>query len=150
MKIRLLLTLAGVAIGFAVPSIAQDKNAIDPQVRQEIEAADMKLGEAQNKHDAAAAADLYTQDAIRVLDWSGGGTLNGREAIEKDFAVNFASSPPEVRGKPVQVYAIGDEMSAISEWSAGPWGGYSVKIYVRELDTWKIRMEYVTLSVIRR
>jgi uncharacterized protein (TIGR02246 family) len=63
-------------------------------VRQQIDAVDTKLGEAQNKHDATAVADLFTLDAIRVLDWTGGGTINGREAIEKDFAVHFASSPP--------------------------------------------------------
>ena len=64
------------------------------------------------------------------------------QAIEKSLAVNFASSPPETVGKLVQMCAIGDEISATSEWSAGPWKGYSVKIYVRDADTWKIRMAY--------
>jgi hypothetical protein len=35
---RLLSALAGLAIGLAVPTLAQEKNTVDPQVRQEIEA----------------------------------------------------------------------------------------------------------------
>jgi hypothetical protein len=27
-------------------------------------------------------------------------------------------------------------------WTCGPWNGYSIKIYVRDADTWKIRIEY--------
>ena len=56
MKMRLLTTLAGLAIGFAVPVLAQEQNTADPEVRQQIEAAHMKFYEAYNKHDAAMAA----------------------------------------------------------------------------------------------
>jgi hypothetical protein len=42
------------AISFAVPTLAQEQNTVDPEVRQQIEAVLMKLGEAYNKHDAAA------------------------------------------------------------------------------------------------
>jgi hypothetical protein len=52
MKIRLLLTLAWLAIGFALPTFAQEQNTVDPEVRQQIEAVAMKFGEAFNKHDA--------------------------------------------------------------------------------------------------
>jgi ketosteroid isomerase-like protein len=145
-----LVALVGLAIGFALPTFAQEQSTVDPEVRQQIEAVLTKFGEAQNKHDATAVADLFTLDAIRVLDWTGGGTINGREAIGKDFAVHFASSPPDVSGKLIQVYAVGDEMSTISEWSAGPWKGYSLKVYVRDADTWKIRMEYAILSMVPR
>ena len=117
MKMRLVATLIGLAIGLALRGIAQEPKPVDPEVRQQIEAVDMKLGEAFKKHDAAAVAALFTQDAVQVLDWSGGGTFLGREAIEKSLAVNFASSPPETVGKLVQMYAIGDEISATSEWS---------------------------------
>ena len=98
-----LVALAGLAIGFAAPILAEEQTTVDPQVRQEIEAVDMKLGE------------------------------------EKDFAVHFASSPPDISGKLVQVYAVGDEMAVISEWSAGPWKGYSLKVYVRDADEWTVR-----------
>ena len=60
MNVRLLLTLAGLAIGFAVPSIAQEQNTVDPEVRQQIEAVHIKFYEAYNKRDAAAIAALFT------------------------------------------------------------------------------------------
>jgi uncharacterized protein (TIGR02246 family) len=142
MRICLLVALAELAIGFAVPSTAQEQNTVDPQVRQEIEAALMKFAEAFNKHDAAAMAALFTLDAVQVLDWGEGGTFSGQQAIEKNYAVDFASSPPEFVEKLIQVYAIGDKISAISAWSHGKWKGYHARIYVREADTWKIRMDY--------
>ena len=150
MKIRLLFTLVGLAISFALPTFAQEQNTVDPAVRQQIEALSLKFVEAHNKHEAAAMAGLFTQDAVQILDWSGGGTFFGRETIEKNLAVNFASSPPETVDKLVQMYAIGDVISATSEWTAGPWKGYSVKIYVRDADTWKIRMEYAISSPVSR
>jgi uncharacterized protein (TIGR02246 family) len=142
MKIRLLIALVGLAFSFAVPSIAQEQNSIDPQVRQDIEAALTKFAGAFNKHDAAAMATLFTLDAVLVLDWGEGGTFSGQQAIEKYYAVDFASSPPEFAEKLVQVYAIGDRISTISEWSHGKWKGYHARIYVRDADTWKIRMDY--------
>lgn len=56
MKIRLLLTLAALAIWFTVPTFAQQQSAVDPEVRQQIEALLVKGDEAYNKHDAAALA----------------------------------------------------------------------------------------------
>jgi hypothetical protein len=70
-------------------------------------------------------------------------TVSGQQAIEKTYAAEFASSPVEFAGKLVQVYAIGNQMSAISEWSIGLFKGYIVRIYVRDADTWKIRLEYI-------
>ena len=54
MRIRLLPALAGLGIGSAVPALAQDRNTVDPQVRQEIEATLTKFEEAFNKHEATA------------------------------------------------------------------------------------------------
>jgi hypothetical protein len=54
MKMRLLLTLAGFAIGFIVPALAQEQNTVDPGVRQQIEAVNTKFVEAQNKGDDLA------------------------------------------------------------------------------------------------
>jgi hypothetical protein len=78
MKIRLLLALAGLAIGFAPPILAQEKNTVDPEVLQQIEPVYTKYDEAYNKNDAAAIAALFTQDALQV--WQGateGGTASG-------------------------------------------------------------------------
>jgi hypothetical protein len=59
MKMRLLPTLAGLAIGFAVPTLAQEQNTVDPEVRQQIEVVLMKFDEAFKKQDAAAIARLW-------------------------------------------------------------------------------------------
>ena len=39
MKIRLVVALVGLAIGFVAPAFAQQKDAADPQIRQQIDAA---------------------------------------------------------------------------------------------------------------
>jgi uncharacterized protein (TIGR02246 family) len=115
-------------------------------VRQQIEAALTKFDEAFNKNDATATAALYTQDAAEVVsEWSEGGLAFGQQAIEKRHAANFASNPGKLSHKLLQVHAIGDEICAISTFThpqAPGKPGYCVTIYVRELDEWKIRMEY--------
>ena len=143
MKIRFLLALVGLAIGFALPTFAQEQNTVDPEVRQEIEAVLMKFGDAFNKRDAAAIAALYTQNAIRLESWWSEGGL-GQQAIEKSYAGMLASEPGEFVGQVVQVYAIGNDMCVITKDSEGAlWKGYKTWICVRDADTWKIRMEYV-------
>jgi hypothetical protein len=53
MKTRLLFMFAASAIGFAVPILAQEQNTVDPEVRQQIEAALIRCNEAYNRDDAA-------------------------------------------------------------------------------------------------
>ena len=149
MKIRSAIALVGLAISFAMPTFAQEQKAVDPETDQQIESVDTQLGEAMKKHDATAAADLYTLNALKVLDWTVG-TLSGRDAIEKDFAASLASNPTEVVGKPVQKYVIGNEIVDISEWRSGAYYGHTVRIYVRDADTWKIRLEYDNSSGVPR
>jgi ketosteroid isomerase-like protein len=147
MKTHVLGALVALTIGFAVPSIAQDKNTVDPEVYQQIEAVLTKFDEAYNKNDAAAVAALYTQDAVRLLSWeSEGGLASGQQAIEKKFAVEFASSPSNESHKLLQVYALGSEICAITEWKIPPFSNKKagVRIYAREADTWKVRVDYVT------
>jgi ketosteroid isomerase-like protein len=145
MKMRL-VALAGLAISFALPSFAQQQNTVDPEVRQQIEAAVKKHEEAYNKYDAAAYAALYTPDAIEVLSWqSEGGATVGQQAIEKMAAAEFASFPAKQSFTLVQVYAIGSEICAISEFIHYHLGvkGHLVTIYVRDADDWKIRLTYL-------
>jgi uncharacterized protein (TIGR02246 family) len=74
---RLLLALAGFAIGFVSPTFAQD--TIDPKVEQQIRVLAAKYDEAFNKNDASALGALFSEDAV----FSGlHGTFNGRQAIE--------------------------------------------------------------------
>jgi uncharacterized protein (TIGR02246 family) len=142
MKMRLLLTLAGFAIGFVLPALAQEQNTVDPEVRQQIEAVHMKFVEAQNKGDAAAIAALFTQDAIQV--WYGlseGGLASGQQAIEKRYRETFAAPSP-LDSKIVQIYPIGNDICAITEYKIMTWKGHAVTIFGRDADTWKIRMAY--------
>ena len=153
MKIGSVAALIGLAISFALPTYAQDQNAVDPKTRQEIEAVGMQFVEAYNKHDAVAVAALYTHDAVRVDNPPGMGSalLVGRKAMEKRFETEFTwaswSSSPAV-GKLVQMYAFEDSIATISEWSIGQYNGHSVQIFVRDADTgtWKIRMEYYSIA----
>ena len=57
---RLLLILAGSAIGFVAPLLAQEQNTVSPEVRQQIEEVLAKYEDAYNKHDAAAIRLAYT------------------------------------------------------------------------------------------
>jgi len=105
---RLLPTLAGLVIGFTVPALAQEKNTVDPEVRQQIEALMAKQDEAFNKNDAAGCTSDYTQDAVEVVEWdTGGGAAVGREAIEKRAAAMLASNPAKLVRKLIQVYPVG-------------------------------------------
>jgi ketosteroid isomerase-like protein len=144
MKMRLLVTVAGFAIGFVLPVLAQEQNMVDPEVRQQIEAVLKMREEAINKNDATAVAALYTQYAASIRSWeSEGGLASGRQAIEKRYATELASSPGEFVDKLARVCPAGNEMCAISEGSWGLWKGYYVRIYVWDADSWKIRVEYV-------
>jgi uncharacterized protein (TIGR02246 family) len=146
MKMRLPFIIAGSIIGLALPVFSQEQNTVDPQVRQQIEALIVKFDDAYNRSDAAAIADLFTQDGVQAWAWeTAGGVASGQQAIEKRYAAQLATSPGKLVRKLVQVYPIGDEICAISAFThPNPPGkpGYCVTINVRELDEWKIRMEY--------
>ena len=43
----------------------------------------------------------------------------------------------------VLLYSIGNDICAISNPNVGTFKGHAVTIYVRDADTWKIRMAYV-------
>ena len=140
---RLLVTLTGVVI-LAVPSIAQEQNTIDPEVRQQIEASIIKADEAFNKSDATSWAAGYSQDAVEVWSWeAAGGAAISQQAIEIRAAIRLALNPVKRVRKLVQVYPVGDGICAISEFEhTFEKKGYCVAIYVRELDEWKVRMAY--------
>jgi hypothetical protein len=64
MKMRLIAALLGLAISFAVPSFAEEKEevtpfpfravAVSPQLIHQLEAINLKFDEAFNKHDVTA------------------------------------------------------------------------------------------------
>ena len=86
MKIRLLITVAELAIAFTVPTFAQQTNTPDPQLRQRLVALIKNYDEVFNKNDAPALAVFFTEDAVFVTET---GPIYGREAIVKHFADLF-------------------------------------------------------------
>ena len=81
-----LLAVVGLAIGFAGPVVAQEKDAVDPNIAEQLSALSRKTDEAYNNGDAAALAKLYTEDALLLTNT---GPIYGREAIEKHFTELF-------------------------------------------------------------
>ncbi|MGA8658836.1 MAG: nuclear transport factor 2 family protein [Chthoniobacterales bacterium] len=141
MKRLLVLALAGLTIGFVVPALAQEKDTVSPEIRQQIEAVLKKLEEAYNRYDAAAFAAGFTEYAVEL---SLGGMARGRQEIEERYAADLASHPTKQSFKLVQVCAVGDAVCAIWEYLHfnTQTKGHCATIYVREGDTWKIRMAY--------
>ena len=87
MKIRCLLAFVGLAMGFALPTFAQQTTIPDPQLREALATLNKKFDDGFVNSDAAALAALYTDDAVHV-------TFNrppiyGREAIQKHFEDDF-------------------------------------------------------------
>ena len=150
MKVRLLLILAGFAIGFAFPALAQQTNPPDPKLRETLSTFITKYGEAFNNGDAAALAAFYTVDALEVTD---SGPIYGREAIEKHYADLFQKtyfSDYLITLDPDSPHSIG--VTGKDMWGTGGWsatiksenlGPAQIKGYwsiIREGDDWKIRM----------
>ena len=82
MKVRSVDPLIGLAISFALPIYAQQRDLADPQTTQKILALAKAFDEAHSDNDAAVVAALYTRDA--VLDTSEGPII-GRQAIHKYY-----------------------------------------------------------------
>jgi uncharacterized protein (TIGR02246 family) len=163
-RLHVLIALAESAISFAVPSIAQQKDTADPWIVQqrdllgdvkaldEFGALSQKLDEAYNKNDAAAAAALFTQDALLVTP---DGMFSGRQDIEKRYEDMFQRWPiTDFNGRRERRHlnAIDNAVWSAGQWAStsqsqtGPvfaWGCWTA-IYVREGDAWKFRM--LTLS----
>jgi uncharacterized protein (TIGR02246 family) len=153
MKTRLVVLLVGLAISFALPTYAQQKDPADPQTTQKILADVNAFAEATNSNDAGAIAAHFTRDAVFVTTE---GPIIGRQAIQKWFTDLFRLWHPKNHISKVDGNAIhligtgGNELWATGEWSETGQGkngeplqikGYWSSIRVREGDKWKIRLE---------
>ena len=156
MKRRLLITVAGLAIGFAVPTFAQQTNTPDPQLRQRLVALIKNYDEVFNKNDAPSLAVFFTEDAVFVTET---GPIYGREAIVKHFADLFQKVHfSDHLGKPDEYspHILGTTRNEV--WASGGWsttikgqdfGPTQIKGYwsvIREGDDWKIRMLTTNVS----
>jgi len=66
MKIRLLLTLVGLAISYALPTVAQEKDSVDPELMKAALHSCQVFDDAFNNNDPEALANLFTEDATLV------------------------------------------------------------------------------------
>jgi uncharacterized protein (TIGR02246 family) len=150
-KIRLLLALVGLAIGFSLPASAQQKDAVDPKREQQIRALMTKWDDAFNRSDSGGLGALYTDDAVKVTVH---GTFRGREAIAKDFAEHDFGryqSKNYVR-KVDRIIAVGNDVRVTGKWKCAfhdtdgkdkHIDGHYSWILVRRGDSWKIGMDTV-------
>jgi ketosteroid isomerase-like protein len=158
MKIPLAVSLVGLALSFALPAFAQQKDTVDPQIRQQIDAFDKKIGEAYSKNDAAAVAALFTEDGVLVRPQ---GTVYGREAIEKLYVDTFQKVhlsndiTKADQNSPHSIGMAGNEIWETGEWSVTFQGqkgppiqlkGYNAFVDIREGDDWKIRMQIFNVA----
>jgi uncharacterized protein (TIGR02246 family) len=158
MKIRLVVALVGLTIGFTVPILAQQKEPTpSEQDHQLVDAFNNKIDEAYKNNDPAAVAAFYAEDAVLVTDT---GLIYGREAIQKHFAdlfkqVHFSDHVGKVDQYSPRI--IGNQRWDTGEWSAiievqGQKGdpielkGYFGCIDIREGNDWKIRMLTYNMS----
>ena len=154
MKRRLVVPLVGLAISFALPIYAQQKDLTDPQTTQKILAIIKAHEEAENNNDGAAIAALYTRDAVFVTPE---GPIIGRQAIQKWYTDLYQwwhrpskNHITKCDGNAAYLMGTdGNELWATGEWSETGQGkngepipikGYWSDIYVREGDDWKIRV----------
>ena len=154
MKKRLVVPLVGLAISFALPTYAQQKDLADPQTTQKILAGAKAALEAHDNLDAAVFAAGYARDAVFLTPDR---PIIGRQAIQQWFTAFFQVSPLHPKNSMVKVDGnafhwigtAGNALWATGETSqTGPGKNsepYPVKIhwlciYVREGDDWKIRV----------
>ena len=150
MKTRF-VPLVGLAISFALPTYAQQKDVADPQTTQKILAICKAIDEAVNNNDPAARAAPFTHDAVFVTPE---GPITGRQALQKWHTDLYQWWHPKDRitkldGPVHLIGTAGNELWATGEWSETGQGkngeplpikGYKLVVFVREGDDWKIRM----------
>ena len=164
MKIHSVVALVGLAISFALPTFAQQKDTADPRIAQQRDLIGdpkalnefgmfaTKQEEAFTNKDAAAVAALFTEDAVLVAP---DGMFDGRQAIEKRYEDTVQRWPFMAFEDPRDcgyLKAIDNAVWSFGEWrgtlqgQTGPVfvNGYFSAIYVREGDAWKMRMLTIT------
>ena len=157
MKMRLLLALVGLAVSFAPPAFAQQKDTVDPETAQQVRALASNYDAAFNRQDAVTVAGLYAEDAVFNTPE---GTFQGRQAIEELYAKHYFG---EVHSKNVvtvvnEAIAAGNEVRVIGTWSdtfeepstgtIHAEGTYSW-VLVHDVDTWRIRKSTYDITNMR-
>ena len=148
MKTHVLATLVGLATGFVVPATAQEKEEVNPQILQLIEANDKAYDEAFNKHDAAAIAALYSENAVLMTP---DGVFTGQGDIEKRYTLLLEQTHcTDHVNKLDQVHTpLGVNPWAVGSWTAKhdttPYTGFRFLVYVPAPagGAWKVSTEVI-------
>ena len=158
MKIRFAIALAGLAIGFAPPVFAQQKDGVDAETAQQVRGLASSYDAAFNKQDAMTIAGLYAENAVFNTPE---GTFHGRRAIEELYAKHYFG---EAHSKNVvtvvnEAIAAGNEVRATGTWSdtfeepstgtIHAKGTYSWLLF-REGGTWRIRESTYDITNMRQ
>ena len=88
MALRLLVV--GLVISTAALADGQEKGTVDQQVREQIEALNVKYDEAFNQNDAEAVTALFTADAVETGPEE---AASGQQEIEDRYKIFFESHP---------------------------------------------------------
>lgn len=154
MKIHVLFALAGLIIGFAAPAFAQEGDTVDPQIAQQIRALTKQCEQAYNKHDAAAVASFFSEDA----EWkTPEGSFEGRQAIQ-DRLQTYHFGRWHLKNEVItvdRVDTVGFLVAATGSWSntvqesggnVTACNGHFTSFFARDGDTWKVRYSSYDLA----
>jgi ketosteroid isomerase-like protein len=146
MKNPSFLSLAALAISFAVPAFAQEKDTVDQKIAEQVRALATKYDEAFNQNDAAAIAALITEGAVWMTPH---GTLSDRQAVQNYYAdYSFRRYHcNNVSTKCDQVNKFVDDVDAIGTWSCTFQDGFGHTKHVKGNFTWIIVLQVDNLHI---
>lgn len=119
MKIRFLFALTGLAISFALPTFAQQKDTPDPALVKAAAHSCQVYDDVYNNNDAEALANLFTEDAVLVTD---SGIFHGRDEIlkyQKDVFKDCHFSDHKGVADLAAIHPIGTDGKQF--WATGTW-----------------------------
>jgi hypothetical protein len=144
MKIRILLALVGLAIGFALPTFAQEKKEVNPKILAAIQANGKAFDDDFNKHDATAIAALYATNAVMVTPE---GVFNGRDNIQHKYTSIFLGADYTDHVNTLdQIHTA----SLVYPWAVSNWvmtshgvkiTGWRFLMYIPEGGAWLVKTE---------
>jgi uncharacterized protein (TIGR02246 family) len=144
-----LLAVAGLAVGFAAPTVAQEKAGTCSGPRdacEQVVALIKTYDEAFNRKDVAAIGAVFTADAVEATE---GPMLAGREALEKHYSEVFKAGLSNVVVNVDQMHAADDTTWAVGDWSligpgpnstTQPYHGNWGAVWVKKGGAWRLRM----------
>ena len=139
---KILLGILGLTVGLALPLFGQETQAVNPDVRSQVEAVFLKFQDAYNARDAEGIAATVTQDAVEMR--FGAGLAIGKQAVVARFVQDFKENLGPMVNTILQMYSVGpDGVCVIADSHVGAWKGQTMTLYVRSGGGWKSKMAYV-------